>query len=150
MANEQTKEETYAYYYHTNYIRNARAIAIAWAIFTLCFFIIMLVVFLQPYWLGDGPNSRGVGYFGLYRYCVTYSTVGDLSCSSDSVFGFDGLKVHGDGKTVGHLAAATFFVGVAALFVALSILAMLLFLCKSCKTGTVFFTCGVLQLLSGR
>ncbi|XP_071499070.1 LHFPL tetraspan subfamily member 3 protein-like [Diadema antillarum] len=149
MANEQTKEETYAYYYHTNYIRNARAIAIAWAIFTLCFFIIMLVVFFQPYWLGDGPNARGVGYFGLYQYCVSYSTTGELSCVG-GVVDYSGIGQGPDNDTVPAMAAATFFVGFAALFVALSIVAMLLFLCKSpCKTGTVFFICGTLQLCAG-
>lgn len=149
MANEQTKEETYAYYYHTNYIRNARAIAIAWAIFTLCFFIIVLVVFVQPYWLGDGPNANGIGNFGLYRYCTSYGTTGAQPSCEGGVFGFAGVK-GADGEVVPAMVAATVFVGIAVILVALSIVSMLLFLCKSpLKTGTVFAICGAFQLLSG-
>ncbi|XP_041459729.1 LHFPL tetraspan subfamily member 3 protein-like isoform X2 [Lytechinus pictus] len=150
MANEQTKEETYAYYYHTNYIRNARAIAIAWAIFTLCFFIIVLVVFVQPYWLGDGPNANGIGNFGLYRYCTSYSTTGaEPTTCEGGVFDFSGVR-GADGLVVSSMVAATVFVGLAVIFVALSIISMLLFLCKGpFKTGTVFAICGVFQLLSG-
>ncbi|XP_030842475.1 LHFPL tetraspan subfamily member 3 protein-like isoform X2 [Strongylocentrotus purpuratus] len=149
MANEQTKEETYAYYYHTNYIRNARAIAIAWAIFTLCFFIIVLVVFVQPYWLGDGPNANGIGNFGLYRYCTSYGTTGAQPSCEGGVFGFAGVR-GADGEVVPAMVAATVFVGIAVILVALSIVSMLLFLCKSpLKTGTVFAICGAFQLLSG-
>ncbi|XP_061864238.1 LHFPL tetraspan subfamily member 4 protein isoform X2 [Colius striatus] len=36
--------------YHDNYVRNSRAIGVLWAIFTICFAIINVVVFIQPYW----------------------------------------------------------------------------------------------------
>ncbi|NXS48110.1 LHPL3 protein, partial [Balaeniceps rex] len=39
--------------YHTNYVRNSRAIGVLWAIFTICFAIVNVVCFIQPYWIGD-------------------------------------------------------------------------------------------------
>lgn len=37
-------------------MRNSRAIAVLWAIFTICLAIINVVVFIQPYWIGDSIN----------------------------------------------------------------------------------------------
>lgn len=34
--------------YATNYIRNSKAIAVLWAIFTICYAIISAVAFLTP------------------------------------------------------------------------------------------------------
>uniref|UniRef100_A0A671LLI9 LHFPL tetraspan subfamily member 5b n=1 Tax=Sinocyclocheilus anshuiensis TaxID=1608454 RepID=A0A671LLI9_9TELE len=54
--------------YHTNYVRNARAIGVLWAVFTIFFTIITVVVFIQPYWIGDSVNTpQG---FGLFHYCI--------------------------------------------------------------------------------
>lgn len=33
--------------YHTNYVRNARAVGVLWTIFTICFAILVMVVFIQ-------------------------------------------------------------------------------------------------------
>ncbi|GIY58544.1 hypothetical protein CEXT_532801 [Caerostris extrusa] len=51
--------------YHANYMRNSKAIGVLWGVFTICFAIINAVVFIQPQWIGDTPDSRGTGYFGL-------------------------------------------------------------------------------------
>ncbi|XP_009976504.1 PREDICTED: lipoma HMGIC fusion partner-like 4 protein, partial [Tauraco erythrolophus] len=51
-------------------VRNSRAIGVLWAIFTICFAIINVVVFIQPYWVGDSVNTPKPGYFGLFHYCV--------------------------------------------------------------------------------
>uniref|UniRef100_A0A672K0S2 LHFPL tetraspan subfamily member 5b n=1 Tax=Sinocyclocheilus grahami TaxID=75366 RepID=A0A672K0S2_SINGR len=56
--------------YHTNYVRNARAIDVLWAVFTIFFTIITVVVFIQPYWIGDSVNTTQAGYFGLIHYCI--------------------------------------------------------------------------------
>ena len=50
--------------YHTNYVRNSRAIGVLWAIFTICFAIVNVVCFIQPYWIGDGVDTPQAGYFG--------------------------------------------------------------------------------------
>ena len=143
----QSKEDTYAYYYHTNYIRNARAIAIAWAIFTFCFAIIMVVVFVQPYWIGDAPDALGTGYFGLYSGCISVGLQGNLQCTEKGIFDFSQI-LGPKGNT--YLLVATTLVGIAVICTLLSILLMLLFLCKVPNTATVFTICGALQILTGR
>ncbi|XP_009960413.1 PREDICTED: lipoma HMGIC fusion partner-like 4 protein, partial [Leptosomus discolor] len=66
---------------HDNYVRNSRAIGVLWAIFTICFAIINVVVFIQPYWVGDSVNTPKPGYFGLFHYCVGSGLAGrELSC----------------------------------------------------------------------
>lgn len=84
-------------YYHANYVRNAKAIGVLWAIFTLCFGIINIVCFVEPHWIGRNDNqskydfekknvstlyeanpineftfsfSSDFGNFGLFRYCM--------------------------------------------------------------------------------
>ncbi|POI33861.1 hypothetical protein CIB84_002386 [Bambusicola thoracicus] len=67
--------------YHDNYVRNSRAIGVLWAIFTICFAIINVVVFIQPYWVGDSVNTPKPGYFGLFHYCVGSGLAGrELAC----------------------------------------------------------------------
>ncbi|XP_071809959.1 LHFPL tetraspan subfamily member 5 protein-like [Asterias amurensis] len=140
MANT-AKEDKYAYYYHTNYIRNARAIAIAWALFTFCFTIILCVVLVQPFWIGHGTDSLGAGYFGLYRYCYSPARTGILECR--------GALANGGSTIPGVMLAATVCVMLSLGCLLLSILSMLLFLCKIPSTATVFIICGCLQIACG-
>lgn len=49
--------ERYAYTdtttaYHESYARNSRAVGVLWAIFTICFAILNVLILLQPYWIG--------------------------------------------------------------------------------------------------
>lgn len=65
--------ETYEYTkstmaYHQNYVRNSRAIGVLWAIFSICFSIINILVFAYPNWIGNSPDSAEPGQFGLYQY----------------------------------------------------------------------------------
>ncbi|XP_071960476.1 LHFPL tetraspan subfamily member 3 protein-like [Antedon mediterranea] len=139
---KEVKDNSYSYYYHTNYVRNSRAIAIAWAIFTICFAIILIVVFVQPYWIGDGREAQGVGYAGLYHVCVSFGLRGEPDCTRD-IFDFGQI----DGNSA--LVAATVFVGLGVIFVLLSVCGMCCFMCRKPTTATVFRICGVLQLLTG-
>ncbi|EHH16196.1 hypothetical protein EGK_11447 [Macaca mulatta] len=67
--------------YHEHYMRNSRAIGVLWAIFTICFAIINVVVFIQPYWVGDSVSTPKPGYFGLFHYCVGSGLAGrELTC----------------------------------------------------------------------
>lgn len=50
-----------AHIYTTNYIRNSKAIGVLWGVFTICFAIINIVVFVQPQWIGDTQDSKGTG-----------------------------------------------------------------------------------------
>ena len=47
--------------YTTNYVRNSKAIGVLWGVFTICFAIINIVVFVQPQWIGDTQDSKGTG-----------------------------------------------------------------------------------------
>ncbi|XP_074649857.1 LHFPL tetraspan subfamily member 3 protein-like [Tubulanus polymorphus] len=125
--------------YHSNYVRNSRAIGVMWGIFTICFAIINIVVFIQPQWIGDTPTSPGTGYFGLFEYCELYQTGHELKCTGR----FD------DFTTILHPAfkAASFFVGFSALLILICICCMLLFLFMS--TSLVFMICGVMQVIAG-
>lgn len=50
----------------TSYIKS-RSIGVLWAVFTMSFAIIDVIVLVQPQWLGDTEISRGTGYFGLWK-----------------------------------------------------------------------------------
>lgn len=69
--------------YQTDFIRNARAVGVLWAVCTLCFGILEIVVLIQPTWIHTGDQSARVrsslaraslqpvvGSFGLYQVCV--------------------------------------------------------------------------------
>jgi len=45
----------------------AHGFGLSWALFTLCFLIINIIVFVEPQWIGDTLSSPGVGYVGLYQ-----------------------------------------------------------------------------------
>ena len=125
--------------YHTNYIRNSRAVAVMWGIFTICFAIINIVVFIQPQWIGDTSSSTGTGYFGLFYYCELFSTENNLACSGR----FDDF----DSILSPAFKAASFFIGFSALIVLVCICCMLLFFFMD--TQIVFMICGWMQIISG-
>lgn len=51
----------------TSYIRNSKAIAVLWAIFTICYAIISTVAFLTP---GNVPFLFYFIVFFSFRFCV--------------------------------------------------------------------------------
>uniref|UniRef100_A0A8C1D4W3 LHFPL tetraspan subfamily member 5a n=1 Tax=Cyprinus carpio carpio TaxID=630221 RepID=A0A8C1D4W3_CYPCA len=67
--------------YHTNYMRTARGVSVLWTIFTICFAIICVVVFIQPYWIGDSVDTPQSGYFGLFYYCIGNPITEELVCA---------------------------------------------------------------------
>ncbi|XP_075929587.1 LHFPL tetraspan subfamily member 3 protein-like [Petromyzon marinus] len=123
--------------YHTNYVRNSRAIGVLWAIFTICFAIINVVVFVQPYWVGDGAETPRAGYFGLFHLCVSggVSKV-DLKCRGSFA----------DFSTIPSSAmrAASFFVGASMVLTVTCIVCFALFF--FCNTATVYKICAWMQL----
>uniref|UniRef100_A0A8D8XJS5 Lipoma HMGIC fusion partner-like 3 protein n=2 Tax=Cacopsylla melanoneura TaxID=428564 RepID=A0A8D8XJS5_9HEMI len=62
--------------YATNYVRNSKAVGVLWAIFTLCFALIVSVAFLTPEWIGIGNKGR----LGLWSSCE-FDTNGVEVCS---------------------------------------------------------------------
>jgi hypothetical protein len=71
--------------YSTKFMRNSKAVGVLWGIFSVCYAIIVMVVFtqvsdnhinlqinapVQDEWMGDGNLSKISGNFGLWRWCV--------------------------------------------------------------------------------
>uniref|UniRef100_A0A8C2EH75 LHFPL tetraspan subfamily member 5a n=1 Tax=Cyprinus carpio TaxID=7962 RepID=A0A8C2EH75_CYPCA len=79
--------------YHTNYVRNARAVGVLWTIFTICFAIICVVVFIQPYWIGDSVDTPQSGYFGLFYYCIGNPITEELVCAFKTAMFFVGISL---------------------------------------------------------
>lgn len=133
----ETTDKTLLVY--TNYVRNYRAVEVMWAIFTMCFLVIGVIVLLQPQWIGDTDDSLGVGYFGLYEFCELFSSGQELVC----VGGIDEF-----GKIISTpFKAATVLVFCTCLLTAICIICFLLFCVM--KEHVVLVICGCLQLLAG-
>ncbi|XP_054834266.1 LHFPL tetraspan subfamily member 4 protein isoform X2 [Eublepharis macularius] len=125
--------------YHDNYMRNSRAIGVLWAIFTICFAIINVVVFIQPYWIGDSVSTPKPGYFGLFQYCTgDDGNNREIKCQgSFSEFG----KIPS-----GAFKAASFFVLLSMVLILGCITCFALFF--FCNTATVYKICAWMQLLA--
>ncbi|XP_061591689.1 LHFPL tetraspan subfamily member 3 protein isoform X2 [Cololabis saira] len=63
--------------YQTEFVRSARAVGVLWAVCTLCFAIIQVVILVQPSWVGTtytrtqqaGPSLPS-GTMGLFEVCL--------------------------------------------------------------------------------
>ena len=108
-------------------------------VFTFCFAIIDVVVFIQPQWIGDTVESKGTGYFGLWKHCFLVQGGQEIICKGQ-------LE---DFSTILNPAfrAATVFVGLSVVVIVLCLCAMLFFFFFS--PSTVFHICGWLQFFSG-
>ncbi|XP_033612501.1 LHFPL tetraspan subfamily member 3 protein isoform X4 [Fukomys damarensis] len=126
--------------YHTNYVRNSRAIGVLWAIFTICFAIVNVVCFIQPYWIGDGVDTPQAGYFGLFHYCIGNGFSRELTCRG-SFTDFSTLPS-------GAFKAASFFIGLSMMLIIACIICFTLFF--FCNTATVYKICAWMQLTSDR
>lgn len=123
--------------HHTNYVRNSRAIAVLWGIFTVIYCILNIVVFIQPQWFGDTGESDLPGFFGLWRYCELLTDGSDYSCTGDFL---DFGNIHNPS-----FQASSIFVGVAALLFMISVVCFLLFFFLN--TATVLKICGWFQIV---
>lgn len=124
---------------YLNYVRNSRAIAVIWGIFTICFAILNIVAFIQPQWIGDTEESPQVGYFGLFSHCIRNGPASTYECEGEFT----------DFSTIlsGSFQAAAFFVGFSALLFLICIACFLLFFILN--TATVLQICGWMQAISG-
>ncbi|XP_064090622.1 LHFPL tetraspan subfamily member 3 protein-like [Macrobrachium nipponense] len=125
--------------YTTNYIRNSKAIGVLWGVFTICFAIISIVVFVQPQWIGGTQDSKGIGHFGLWKWCTGSDEMSnELTCSGSL----------DDFSTIMNTAsrAATILVGLSVVVTLLCICCMLLFFFFS--SSVVFHITGCMQLLA--
>ncbi|ENN71981.1 LHFPL tetraspan subfamily member 3 protein [Dendroctonus ponderosae] len=122
--------------YATNYVRNSKAVGVLWAIFTICYAIIIVVAFITPEWIGN-IEGEVPGKFGLWTVCYAEEN-GDM-CKGrlDEIMSMSNRAFQG----------ATALVGLAVLLAILAIGAMILFL--FCHSTTVFHVCAWMQLISG-
>lgn len=125
--------------YHTNYVRNSRAIGVMWAVFTICLAIITVVVFIQPFWIGDSVNTPQAGYFGLFHYCIGNALTSELTCKG-SILDFASIPSPA-------FRTAMFFVGTSMLLVVGTMVCFSLFF--FCNAGSVYKICAWMQLASG-
>ncbi|XP_054601850.1 LHFPL tetraspan subfamily member 5b [Nothobranchius furzeri] len=125
--------------YHTNYVRNSRAIGAMWAVFTITLAIITIVVFIQPYWIGDSVNTPQAGYFGLFHYCIGNAITSELTCKG-SVFDFNSIPSPA-------FRTAMFFVGTSMLLEVATMVSFTLFF--FCNAGSVYKICAWMQLAAG-
>ena len=141
-------------YLTSKYIRHSRAVAILWAVFTLCAAILNVVVFMSANWVGDTAASKGPGNFGLWKFCTVLSA--DPGSSSADVL--NGGDDRGNVVCIGDLShfasilspafrAATVFVGFSVIIMILCLVGFVLFCFM--KANSVFEICGTMQFLSG-
>lgn len=137
-----SQEASKIYHGNYNYNYNPRAVGVLWAIFTICFAIVNVVVFMQPYWIGDSVNTQQVGYFGLFHYCVGTgpSSSRELTCVG-SFSDFSSIPS-------GAFKVASVFVLLSMVLIIGCIACMALFF--FCNTSTVYKTCAWMQLLCGK
>jgi len=138
MEGGETRFRESSHYYSTLFMRNSKAVGVLWGIFSICYAIIAIVVFLQDQWIGETEQSKAPGNFGLWHWC------------SDRRDGRD--MCHGRLDSFSSILspafrAATVFCGLANISSILAILAFLLFL--MCRSSDVYKICGSLQILSG-
>lgn len=126
--------------YHTNYVRNARAIGVMWGTLTICFSVLVMALFIQPYWIGDSVNTPQAGYFGLFSYCVGNVLSSELICKGGPL-DFSSIPSRA-------FKTAMFFVALAMFLIIGSIICFSLFFV--CNTATVYKICAWMQLLAGR
>ncbi|CAG9766403.1 unnamed protein product [Ceutorhynchus assimilis] len=122
--------------YATNYVRNSKAIGVLWAIFTICYAIILVVAFITPEWIGN-VEGENPGKFGLWSVCNAEETGEICSGRLDEIMNMPNRAFQ----------AATALVGTATVAAILAIIAMILFF--FCHSTTVFYVCGWMQTVSG-
>nr|XP_014351630.1 PREDICTED: lipoma HMGIC fusion partner-like 3 protein [Latimeria chalumnae] len=138
--------------YQTEFIRNARAVGVLWAVCTLCFAIIEVVVLIQPAWVRTSElayqvpvapsaftkqqrppaNVRDSGYFGLFEVCVETDWAPECQGSPAKLIPIPAFKT------------AAVFVCMSLALVLTTIGCFVLF--RFCNAATVYKICAWLQL----
>lgn len=129
--------------YQTEFVRSARAVGVLWAVCTLCFAIIQVVILIQPSWVGTeaslhqgrGPEPPS-GTLGLFEVCVESDWP-----VPDCRGGLSTLSPLPSFQSVAVL------VGLSLWAVWTSVLCLVLF--RFCSAATVYKICAWLQLTAG-
>jgi len=106
----------------TSYVKNSKAIGFLWGLFSVCFAIISIVVFVQPQWIGSDST---LSYFGLWKHCR--STTDSWICQG---------RLDDFGSILNpSFRCATVFVGLGCLVSILAVFGLILFLCAPPPVG---------------
>lgn len=125
--------------YQTNYVRNSSVIGLLWTIFTILFGIVNVIIFSQPYWIGDGVDTPQAGYFGLFQFCIGDGIARELDC--------EGTFTEFADIPSTAFKAASFLIGMSMMLIVSCIGCFSLFFLLS--TSTVYKICGWMQAASG-
>uniref|UniRef100_A0A8C4XXH4 LHFPL tetraspan subfamily member 3 n=1 Tax=Gopherus evgoodei TaxID=1825980 RepID=A0A8C4XXH4_9SAUR len=125
--------------YHTNYVRNSRAIGVLWAIFTSALPSSTWCASSSPTGSATAWTTPQAGYFGLFHYCIGNGFSRELTCRG-SFTDFSSLPA-------GAFKAASFFIGLSMTLIIACIVCFTLFF--FCNTATVYKICAWMQLTSG-
>lgn len=136
---EETSISPYDYYKF--YIRNSRLFGLVWFFLTLCVTLGVILVFIQPNWVGDTIESPNRGYFGLYRFCIRTVLGFEYYCFGTWT-NFETLP------NSPALKASTVFIEICILLLFICI--ALYFLCICIKCERIFHICAWLQFICGR
>uniref|UniRef100_A0A3Q0R5L1 LHFPL tetraspan subfamily member 4b n=1 Tax=Amphilophus citrinellus TaxID=61819 RepID=A0A3Q0R5L1_AMPCI len=127
--------------YQTEFVRSARAVGVLWAVCTLCFAIIQVVILVQPSWIcttdirpqqvGPDPPSGTLGLFECAHVFLCCQVCMESDCLSP-LPSFQSVAV---------------LVGVSLWAVWTSVLCLCLF--RFCGAATVYKICAWLQLTAG-
>ncbi|XP_062891536.1 LHFPL tetraspan subfamily member 3 protein-like isoform X2 [Mobula hypostoma] len=119
--------------YQTAFVRSARAVGALWAVCSLCFTLLEVVVLAEPAWLvAKGVRGTEGGTLGLFRSCVE---TGSPARCWGSVFRLRPLPP---------FETAASFVGTALGLGLASVLSLGLH--RFCSNATLYKVCGWLQL----
>ncbi|XP_037622426.1 LHFPL tetraspan subfamily member 4 protein isoform X2 [Sebastes umbrosus] len=124
--------------YHDNYMRNSRAIGVCVPSSTICLSIINVVVFIQPYWIGDSVSTPQAGYFGLFHLLRGQRELRPELLCQGSFSDFASIPS-------GAFKAASIFVLMSMVLILGCIGCFALFF--FCNTASVYKTCAWMQLL---
>ncbi|KAB7497611.1 Lipoma HMGIC fusion partner-like 4 protein [Armadillidium nasatum] len=116
-----------------------QAIGVLWGVFTICFAIIVVVIFIQPQWIGDTYLSKGTGYFGLWQRCTPSETGADVIPCTGNLQDLKSIPSLG-------FRAATILVGLSVVATLFCVCCLLLFFFVS--PVIVFNLAGTIQLLA--
>jgi hypothetical protein len=72
-----------SYDYYKFYLNVSRSFGLIWFILTMCFTVALVLVYIQPDWIGDTDESASRGYFGIYRFCVRSNVFHNYDCSGE-------------------------------------------------------------------
>ncbi|XP_014878178.1 lipoma HMGIC fusion partner-like 3 protein isoform X1 [Poecilia latipinna] len=124
--------------YQTEFVRSARAVGVLWAVCTLCFAVIQVVILVQPSWVGttaSGPPLPS-GTMGLFEVCLESDwPVPDCRGGLSSLSPLPSFQ------------SVAVLVGVSLWAVWTSVLCLCLF--RFCSAATVYKICAWLQLTAG-